>query len=82
MIDLFSERRFSNLCTFLVHPVGLAHLLFASFPPVSKKQEKFYTLPSAHDLAVVFWAAPVSIDILRFYLNQRTTSLAACQQVN
>ena len=39
----------SRICTFLSN-IGLAHLLLASFPPVSKKREKFYTLCHLHTI--------------------------------
>ena len=63
----------SGICTFLSN-IGLAHLLFASFPPVSKKQEKFYTL--CHLLGFGPALRPEKLHclhILLFYLNQRTT---------
>ena len=46
----------SRICNFLSN-IGLAHLLFTSFPPVFKKARKIlYTLPPTHDLAIGFWA--------------------------
>ena len=44
----------SRICTFLSN-TGLVHLLFASFPPISKARKILYILPSTHDLAIEFW---------------------------
>ena len=59
---------------------NILYLLFASYPPVSKKQKDliFALYPSTRDLAVGFGPAviaeklhcPVLFDILRFYFNQ------------